>query len=341
MISVRVPLRIDLCSGGDLPSICSIHERHRPTGMNIAINKYITIAISNSDDNNMYINGKQYNKEDLDIIGNNKLIAGILSYYPYTPINVDIQCDTLDRAGLGGSGAVSIAILYAIRKYYGLPIGDIVYDAHKLENAVPQCLTGFQDQLAALHGGFNLWNFHYISNERVIPENMKLNDIQYNAIHDNNYDGISILDVNILHNLEDRILLFNPRTIHNSIEINTNQVNNYYMVKTSGKWINTFRDIEDCFTSICNGDYERAIKHMNNVTNLRVEYVDGICNDNIKSLIDVSITNRCGIAICGAGNGHVWVLCPDNNAKDIMISEGSKYAEYIDIKIDRGGIIEW
>ena len=62
--------------------------------------------------------------------------------------------------------------------------------------------------------------------------------------------------------------------------------------------------------------------------------------EEIKSLIDIGNSNNCGVAICGAGNGHTWALCPDIDTKNIMIDKGSKYAEYVDIKIDHNGLVE-
>jgi D-glycero-alpha-D-manno-heptose-7-phosphate kinase len=337
-VMVRIPLRIDLCTGGDLPSICTIYERYIPTAMNIAIDKYITVTVSDSIDDNIWINGTCYNPKDIDIIGNNKLVVALIKYHGNKPVSINIECDLASRVGLGGSGAVTVALLYALRKYYGSSSGDIVGDAHLLENAVPSCLTGYQDQLAAVYGGFNLWNFHYISNDSVTPLYIDIGDIPHDAIHTSNYNGLRIVDKGILDEIESRMLLFNPLTDHDSKEINTNQVQNYYMVKTSDEWLSTFECISRCFISICRNDYRDAIARMNYITDLRVRDVEGVSSSSIEKLREIAKDNNSGTAICGAGNGFVWMLCSSSNARSNILREGQVYADPVDIFIDREGM---
>jgi galactokinase/mevalonate kinase-like predicted kinase len=92
------------------------------------------------------------------------MLCAILNYFGITGGTFRINSQVPYGSGLGGSGMLVVSLIALIRRLrFGVisehDYASLCLTAHFLENWLGFSSTGFQDQLAALHGGANLWTW--------------------------------------------------------------------------------------------------------------------------------------------------------------------------------------
>ena len=80
---------------------------------------------------------------------------------PVSPISITTRCDAMPGSGLGGSSALTVAVVSALAKYHNVPLSD--YDvaavAYDIERVMCKLPGGKQDQFASAFGGCNFIEF--------------------------------------------------------------------------------------------------------------------------------------------------------------------------------------
>lgn len=89
------------------------------------------------------------------------IAAAIRHFAPSSGFILETDCRAQAGSGLGGSSSLIVALVAALRCWQKLPMDKdaILRTAKGIETAVIKVPTGFQDYLAALHGGLNAWHF--------------------------------------------------------------------------------------------------------------------------------------------------------------------------------------
>lgn len=89
------------------------------------------------------------------------LTAAIAHFAPVSGFTLETDCAAPAGSGLGGSSALIVALVAALRRWRKLPqdLDAVLQTAKGIETAVIKVPTGFQDYLPALHGGLNTWHF--------------------------------------------------------------------------------------------------------------------------------------------------------------------------------------
>lgn len=143
----------------------------RPATVNIAIDlrawvelkPYFPGRISMEIDG---VGGKDCKVPSLPLKGPFALVSALACYFGIHGFRVEIRTDFPFQSGLGGSGAVTIALIGAIRAALEdkapepQEYDSIVRLAHNIEDSLFGN-TGMQDQAAAIYGGVNLWEWEY------------------------------------------------------------------------------------------------------------------------------------------------------------------------------------
>ncbi len=150
---------------------------------------------------------EEFTAPHLPLTGPFALVSGLICYFGVHGLYVDISTEFPFQSGLGGSGAIAIALIAAlssalcdevphVRNYPGM-----VQLAHNLEDSLFGN-TGMQDQAAALYGGANLWEWEYgdrlnFSYQQLVPDLSSLDDhilLAYSGRpHLHSQDGIQML----------------------------------------------------------------------------------------------------------------------------------------------------
>lgn len=173
MIISRTPLRISLFGGGsDLPSF---YRTHHGAALSFTIDKYVNIIVNRRLDNKIIVEWSQ-EREVVDSVNQVKhdLVREALKFTETTGgIEVHTISDiTSAGSGLGSSSAVTVGLLKALDpSLYASDLADGAVDIELKRIGKP---IGIQDQWAAAHGGFNLFEFradrsHTIAFLRLAP----------------------------------------------------------------------------------------------------------------------------------------------------------------------------
>jgi D-glycero-alpha-D-manno-heptose-7-phosphate kinase len=197
------------------------------------------------------------------------------------------MADVPAGTGLGSSGSFTTAILKALSVYFNKPIQaeDLAQLACKIEIELLKEPIGKQDQYIAAYGGFTAFEFR--SNGRVLAESLELNS-------------------NVIHNLEDNLLLFYTGTSRSASSILIDQDK-----KTSSRDVSMLENLhfvkELGLTSrnlLISGDLVGLAELMNEHWKIKKSRSTGITSDYIDAAYDLALKNGAlGGKLVGAGGG--------------------------------------
>lgn len=297
-VTVSVPHRLDIGGTWDLPPLLYFGRQYQPKTLTIALDVLTTVSISESSGRNDIL-VSQLNQDPLEWSGTFEeydytsrlgLIQAVLAFCDMKDVRVDIDIGVPPQVGLGGSGALCVALVMACAKHYyngNLETKRIVRIAHDIENGFFS-MTGFQDQMAALTGGVRLWHWQYLpetseSEELLAPE-------EYSE-------------------LEDRIVIAIVGK-HDSTEINQQQVQAFLTPETRNGWVEMNKGTALAAKAIKDRDWDQLTtcirsehKFRNRIAPQRIagmeEYIKG--------------TENGAFATAGAGQAVCWYFGEDKD----------------------------
>ncbi len=189
-IRSKAPLRVSFCGGGtDYPHY---YDKFGGACLSAAINKYVHVELTPRDDkliNILSILGKTQIKagRKLKLDGDLDLCkAAVLALPCDKGMDIEIRSDVIVGSGLGGSAALTAAIIGAVSKYTGKTLTD--YERADLnyhtEHVIAKVPGGRQDHYATVFGGINFIEFHEDDTTTVTPINNKkaLSDLENNLL---------------------------------------------------------------------------------------------------------------------------------------------------------------
>ena len=185
MIITRTPLRISLGGGGtDLPS----YYRIAGEGFLIAaaITKYVYIAINQNFEDDILLKYSSVERVSSQKDVEHPLIRECLAATgQWKGIEISSMADIPAGTGLGSSGAFTVGVLKALRRYSHQSHAnlEIAQQAAQIEIERLGEPVGKQDQYIAALGGITGFTFH--SDERVKVEPLQLDSMTRNKLEDN------------------------------------------------------------------------------------------------------------------------------------------------------------
>ena len=166
MIRSRAPMRIDLAGGwSDVPDYAS---EHGGAVVNVAVTLYAHAMIRPGGrgfrlralDLGAALTAKRV--EDLRADGELALVKAVArKLAPQGPMEILTRCDAPAGSGLGGSGALGVALVAAmdrLRDTSRMPV-EVAGKAFEIETKDAEIVGGSQDQYAAALGGFQYLEF--------------------------------------------------------------------------------------------------------------------------------------------------------------------------------------
>ena len=149
-VHARAPLRLSFSGGGSDTQAYS--SRYGGLVLSAAIARYVTVIgeIGAS----VF---RSYPEDETDP----SYLMKIAGLYHLGPVGLEARIDAPPRSGLGGSGALGVAALGALRTMAAQPLSpwEVAEEAYRFETEVMQNHGGRQDQYAAAFGGLNLISF--------------------------------------------------------------------------------------------------------------------------------------------------------------------------------------
>jgi len=193
VIRARAPLRISFVGGGtDLPHY---YEEHGGAVLSSTINRYAFATLRPRNDDAVCITALdsghtatyKLSEETSDADGVFDLVrAAIRRMGVDKGFDLDLRSDAPRGSGLGGSSAMTAAILGALIEYQGVvldsyEIAELNYTIERLDLGIA---GGKQDQYATTFGGFNLIEFskdHGLVTPLRLPPNV-LSDLEHHLV---------------------------------------------------------------------------------------------------------------------------------------------------------------
>jgi D-glycero-alpha-D-manno-heptose-7-phosphate kinase len=287
MILVRSPLRISIGGGGtDLPSY---YENYGGFVLSAAIDKYVYVALNKPFSDQFVLKYSKFESVGKIEEIQHPIIRESLRLFKSANARIEIStmADVPAGTGLGSSGSFTTAILKALSVYFYKPIQaeDLAQLACKIEIELLKEPIGKQDQYIAAYGGFTAFEFR--SNGRVLAESLELNS-------------------NVIHNLEDNLLLFYTGTSRSASSILIDQDK-----KTSSRDVSMLENLhfvkELGLTSrnlLISGDLVGLAELMNEHWKIKKSRSTGITSDYIDAAYDLALKNGAlGGKLVGAGGG--------------------------------------
>ena len=324
MIRVSAPYRLDIGGTWDLPPLLYFGRQYNPRTITIALSERISVEISDFEpawvsimDNSM--NNCTMRESEYDFTNKFGLIQAILAFFECDGVTIDVCSNVPSRIGLGGSGALTVALITAVCAYQSKPkmsVAETVRLAHEIESSFFS-ITGFQDQLAACVGGVQLWEWQYPA-EATQPEELLSSD-EYK-------------------DFEDRLVIAVVGT-HDSNEVNKRQINSFLNPWERPHW----NEINNCTKGAASAfrfrdwyELTRMIKREHEIRNeIAYKRISGM-----EKYISATKDTTGAFATAGAGQAVCWYFSPDiDEVVEVRNTWKSLGARIIPNRISKSGLL--
>ena len=303
-IKVAAPHRLDIGGTWDLPPLFYYGQQYSPKTITIALDVYTTVTFSAKPfftrTNTILVSGDSTTEwvgrpEQYDYTSQFGLIQAILAFFEMQNVTVEVSAGVPPRIGLGGSGVLSVALVSACLQMLGRQHtrSIVARIAHEVEDGFFS-MTGYQDQLAALTGGVQLWHWDYPPEES---------------------DNQPLLPPGDWQELEQRLVIAIVGK-HDSTEINQKQVHSFMLPATRHLWVEINDATQQAADAISNHEWkgltdairiEHDIRHI-----IAPERIRGM--EQYKEATDGMSG---AFATAGAGQAVCWYF--SDNIQDIAI----------------------
>lgn len=312
MIIIRVPFRLPLGGGGtDLPAYYEKYGSHLITA---SINRYMYVSINEpvtSDKIKLYYAYTEIVENVEDIKHN--IIRESLKFHSITnPIEIGSMADIDAGTGMGSSSAFTVGLLAGLntlQRNFRSP-KEIAEEACHVEMNLVGKSVGKQDQYATALGGIN---------ELIIEKN--------------GFVSVAPLRLNpeIIHELEDRLLMFYTNTQREANDILSEQSRNMDVISEG---LHSIREIgQGVKKALLSGNIDVFGRLLDQHWSVKKTMSQRMSNDMIDEWYKLAINNGAlGGKIMGAGGGGLLLFCcrggERKRLKETMEKAGLKYMSF-------------
>jgi galactokinase/mevalonate kinase-like predicted kinase len=299
LVQISCPARIDIGNRLDYPShFFSLPSQGAKTA-NISINLMTTISYSPNSAEIISLStesiSEQHERGRLDPSKSRlPLLCAILNHFGVDSGTFRISSQVPYGSGLGGSGILVVSLIALIKRLRLGVISEADYPslcmtAHLLENWLGFSTTGFQDQLAALHGGANLWTW----------------GAELESGGTSFYRRTPILPVGGTAQLDEHILLCFTGQRHRPSRISKRA--RMLSGADLGRWTEVSQQTENFAVALRDSDWRSAARCLNAECDLRIA-IDPTCLSSRAQLL-VTAGRSLGLGCRYAGHGSGGAAC--------------------------------
>ncbi|MGD8961448.1 MAG: galactokinase [Desulfobacterales bacterium] len=337
-IEASAPCRIDMGGTLDIRTFYYPLRHLSPCTFNIAVGLRTRVRLMPYHKDRIKISSKgfkslEYSIERVPFMHPLGLMFAAGAYFNVKNVHVRIESESPPRSALGGSSAAVVALIAALSKLCqkasaGRPLSrsQMAILAQGLEETVAGVPCGFQDQLAAIFGGVNVWNWPRHINSPLFRKKV-------------------VVPIRQHKQFEKHLLAAYSGKPHVSRDINGRWVQQFLKGKFRHLWADIITCTRQFVAAVADRHYTLAGKLMNRETALRQKMTPDVFDKIGIQLARSARTTKCGARFTGAGGGGcVWALGEIENIdrlrslwEEILSSENE--ARLLDIKIDSQGLI--
>ena len=187
IIRSKAPFRVSFGGGGtDMAPYCI---EHGGCVISTTIDRHVYLTLKPRQDKKIRVFSSNLNREFIFNIGDKdystefELFKGIINVLEVKDgFDIFFYSELPAGSGMGGSSTLSVALIGALNKYYGLRLSrhEIAQKAYDIERIELKQKGGYQDQFAAAYGGFNFIEFTDVVKVTPIKANEEMmNELQF------------------------------------------------------------------------------------------------------------------------------------------------------------------
>lgn len=326
----RAPVRVSFGGGGS--DLTHYFANNSGAVINAAISIFCHATLRIRNDGQINISSMDLddtlNSANLDEAINNpgkfRLITSVLKVInPSYGFDLYLNSDFSVGSGLGGSASVAVAVLGCFNmlrrdRWDKYELAELAFQAERIYLGVP---GGWQDQYAAVFGGFNFIEFN-MDQHIVNPIRM---------------EPATIME------LEESLILCNTGILHDSGEVHENQEQSMKSKEVQSRVKDNVELTHRIKNHLLRGQLSDFGKELDRAWGLKKSFSSGISNESLDKIYKEAIENGAiGGKLLGAGGGgyflfhvspfHKHQLCRHLHAKGLSVAK---------FKFESDGVQAW
>lgn len=336
-IEASAPCRIDMGGTLDISTFYYPLRHLLPCTVNIAMDLRTRVRLLPFDKNKIKVTSKgfkgaEYLLDKAPFDHPLGLIFAVAAYFRAEGVHVDINSSSPPRSALGGSSVAAVALVNAFLKVEEkkgkppIPKKNIAFLAQTIESSVAGVPCGFQDQLAAVYGGANVWYWPGDCQGPVFKKK-------------------TIIPKRYLPKFQQNLLLAYCGVPHESKDVNKKWVKQFLAGKHHGLWTEIIVCTQKFADALIKSDIPAACEQMNKETAIRKKMTPEVLDKIGKALVESAKKTGCGARFTGAGGGGcIWALGLEEDIDKLKgtwegILSARKDARLLSTKIDTEGLL--
>jgi D-glycero-alpha-D-manno-heptose-7-phosphate kinase len=337
-IEASAPCRIDMGGTLDIPTFYYPLRHLSPCTFNIALELRTRVRLLPYSRGQVKISSRGF--KDAQFPANTApfdhpmgLMFATAAFFNADGIHIDIESQSPPRSALGGSSAAAVALVAAFLKLKAHTESGsrtnrrgIALLAYQLEQATAGVACGFQDQLAAVYGGVNVWDWQTDPDRSVFRRKTVVGKKSHKE-------------------LEGHLLLAYCGKPHESKDINGRWVKQFLSGINRDLWADVIAHTRRFTKALAGHNYRQAAVHMNRETGIRRKMTPDVLDKVGERLADIALQNDCGARFTGAGGGGcLWALGETENIDRLRplwqeLLSSRKEACLLHVGIDSKGVM--
>ena len=336
-IEASAPCRIDMGGTLDIPTFYYPLHHLSPCTFNIALGLRTRVILWPYSRGRIKISSRGFKDAEFPAtaapfdhpLG---LMFATAAFFNAAGIHIAIESQSPPRSALGGSSAAAVALIAAFLKLKGQTESDgqagrrsVALLAYQLEQSTAGVACGFQDQLAAVYGGVNVWHWQADPERSVFRRKMVVGKKSHKE-------------------LERHLLLAYCGKPHESKDVNGKWVKQFLCGENRDLWAEIIACTRQFGEALAERNYQQAAVHMNRETAIRRKMTPDVLDKVGERLVGLALQNDCGARFTGAGGGGcLWAVGEIENIDRLRSLwqeslSSIKEACLLDVGIDSKGV---
>ena len=304
-IRVSAPCRIDMGGTLDLPTFFYPLAYVHPLTVNmaLALRTHVTLRPFTSGWIKVSSKGFQsraYPIDEAPFDTELGLMFAVATYFRAEGVHVEISSESPPKSALGGSSVASVALIAALLIASGQwdgreqpPLDRIARLAYGIEASVAGVPCGYQDQLAAVHGGVHAWFWSGPGD----------------GVEDTCFKGEALVSPEDYAELEQHLLIAYCGIPHESSQINSQWIRQFTAGRFRSQWVEIVECTRFFYAALKQRDFPAAAHAVNREVALRRKMTPSVLDTMGRRLVETAIQNGCGARFTGAGGGGcLWAI---------------------------------
>lgn len=325
----RAPVRMSFSGGGS--DLTYFFIDNPAAVLSCTVNLYAHATLVPRHDRRIVIHAEDLGQKEhhdslaaLQEIANKSLLATIVTVIrPEYGFDLSISADFPVGSGLGGSSAVTIAIIAAFNelrqdRWNAYEVAELAFQAERLCFGIA---GGWQDQYASAFGGFNLILFE---NQRNLVHPIRLED-------------------SIRNELEACLLLCNTGTVHDSGELHERQRKEMQVESQTDLLAASVALCHRMHHYLIRGELRKFGRGMDEAWQLKRRFSSGVSDSRLDGIYAAAMAaGALGGKLLGAGGGGFFLFyVPPEQRQNVARAARALGCQTQNFRFDFNGVTSW